>query len=78
MCIIYTHIHILYIYIYTYIKYTTMETEAPAVITGKRPPKSWPSHGKLVFKNVKLRYRTNPPPPPQVIGNVKLRYRLRV
>jgi hypothetical protein len=55
-----------------------METEAPAVITGKRPPKSWPSHGKLVFKNVKLRYRTNPPPPPQVIGNVKLRYRLRV
>jgi hypothetical protein len=35
-----------------------METEAPAVIKTKRPAKSWPSQGKLIFENVKLRYRT--------------------
>jgi len=38
-------------------EYTTMETEAAAVIESERPPKSWPSQGKLVFDNVMLRYR---------------------
>ena len=38
-------------------EYSTMETEAPAIIESNRPPKSWPSQGKLVFDEVKLRYR---------------------
>jgi len=38
-------------------EYSTMETEAPAVIESNRPPKSWPSAGKLSFDDVKLRYR---------------------
>jgi ABC-type multidrug transport system fused ATPase/permease subunit len=38
-------------------EYTVMETEAPAIIESRRPPKNWPSQGKLVFDDVKLRYR---------------------
>jgi ATP-binding cassette subfamily C (CFTR/MRP) protein 1 len=38
-------------------EFSTMETEAPAVIDSNRPPKTWPAQGKLVFSDVKLRYR---------------------
>jgi ABC-type multidrug transport system fused ATPase/permease subunit len=38
-------------------EYTTMETEAATVVESNRPPKSWPSHGRLEFNDVKLRYR---------------------
>mmetsp|Transcript_14532 Transcript_14532/g.49619 ORF Transcript_14532/g.49619 Transcript_14532/m.49619 type:complete len:1544 (-) Transcript_14532:156-4787(-) len=38
-------------------EYTTMETEAPAIVDSYRTADSWPSEGKLSFDNVKLRYR---------------------
>ena len=33
-------------------EYTVMETEAPAVIESARPPKNWPSEGRLVMNDV--------------------------
>ena len=33
-------------------EYTVMETEAPAVIESARPPKNWPSEGRLVLDDV--------------------------
>eukprot|EP00960_Hanusia_phi_P063575 765515-Hanusia_phi.AAC.2 len=38
-------------------EYSTMETEAPAIVDSYRTADSWPSEGKLSFDNVKLRYR---------------------
>ncbi|XP_006833709.1 PREDICTED: canalicular multispecific organic anion transporter 2 [Chrysochloris asiatica] len=38
-------------------EYTKTETEAPWVVEGSRPPKDWPSHGKVEFQNYSVRYR---------------------
>ncbi|XP_070538594.1 ATP-binding cassette sub-family C member 5-like [Ptychodera flava] len=35
--------------------------EAPAIISDKRPEKSWPKEGKVKFINFKMRYRENLP-----------------
>ncbi|XP_042637031.1 ATP-binding cassette sub-family C member 3 [Orycteropus afer afer] len=38
-------------------EYTKMETEAPWVVEGSRPPEGWPPHGKVEFRNYSVRYR---------------------
>lgn len=34
-----------------------LDSEAPQEIPENRPPKDWPSKGKIRFENVKMRYR---------------------
>eukprot|EP00253_Pinus_taeda_P028746 PITA_28746 len=36
-------------------------SDAPAVIEDRRPPDSWPSHGKVELQDLKIRYRANNP-----------------
>ncbi|XP_075417735.1 ATP-binding cassette sub-family C member 3 isoform X1 [Tenrec ecaudatus] len=38
-------------------EYTKIETEAPWVVEGRRPPHGWPSQGKVEFQNYSVRYR---------------------
>ncbi|KAK4259872.1 hypothetical protein QN277_006160 [Acacia crassicarpa] len=42
--------------------YIELETEAPAIIEGNRPPPGWPSSGSIEFEDVVLRYRPELPP----------------
>lgn len=37
-------------------QYTTLQTEAPAVLP-YRPPVNWPTEGAIQFSDLKLRYR---------------------
>ncbi|ANZ77064.1 BA75_04186T0 [Komagataella pastoris] len=39
------------------IEYSTLKSEAPAIIEDNRPPKDWPFEGKIEFKNYSTRYR---------------------
>jgi ABC-type multidrug transport system fused ATPase/permease subunit len=43
------------------VEYTDKTREAPPVIEGQRPPAGWPSEGKLVVKNLSMRYRAATP-----------------
>lgn len=38
-----------------------LESEGPAVIKDRRPPKDWPHNGAIRFVNVKMGYRANLP-----------------
>ncbi|XP_050221778.1 ABC transporter C family member 2-like [Mercurialis annua] len=42
--------------------YIELESEAPPVIEGNRPPPGWPSSGSIKFEDVVLRYRPELPP----------------
>ncbi|XP_071710057.1 ABC transporter C family member 8-like [Rutidosis leptorrhynchoides] len=42
-------------------QYMHIPSEPPAVVEGNRPPSSWPSQGKIEFRDVKIRYRPNAP-----------------
>ncbi len=46
-----------------------LEQEAPHVIPETQPPASWPSQGKIEFKNVVMSYREGLPP---VLKNLSL------
>ncbi|XP_046652903.1 ATP-binding cassette sub-family C member 5-like [Daphnia pulicaria] len=50
----------------------TLESEGPAVIQERRPPKDWPQRGSILFSNVKMRYRPNLP---LVLNNVSFHIR---
>lgn len=41
--------------------FKTLESEGPAVVQERRPPKDWPQRGSILFSNVKMRYRPNLP-----------------
>ncbi|XP_071488722.1 ATP-binding cassette sub-family C member 5-like [Diadema antillarum] len=43
------------------IDYTNLPREAPPTIKDKEPPAKWPEHGRIVFRQVKMRYRDNLP-----------------
>ena len=38
-------------------QYVATDHEAPYIIENKRPPRAWPQHGKIEFKNVYMKYR---------------------
>lgn len=38
-----------------------LETEAPSTIEKTKPSPDWPTRGKIVFKDVKMRYRPGLP-----------------
>jgi ABC-type multidrug transport system fused ATPase/permease subunit len=38
-------------------EYEKLPQEAPAIIKTNRPPPDWPQKGKIVFKNLSLKYR---------------------
>ncbi|KAJ0964619.1 hypothetical protein J5N97_025757 [Dioscorea zingiberensis] len=42
-------------------QYMHIQSEAPAIIDGNRPPQSWPHEGKIEFSELKVRYRPNSP-----------------
>ncbi|KAJ0595167.1 putative ABC-type xenobiotic transporter [Helianthus annuus] len=42
-------------------QFMDIPTEPPAVVVNNRPPSSWPSKGRINFKDLKLRYRPNAP-----------------
>ncbi|ONK66394.1 uncharacterized protein A4U43_C06F7390 [Asparagus officinalis] len=42
-------------------QYMHVPSEAPEVIEGNRPPPSWPSVGRVEFKNLQIRYREDTP-----------------
>ncbi|GLJ26358.1 hypothetical protein SUGI_0507790 [Cryptomeria japonica] len=42
-------------------QYMCIPREAPALIESSRPPKDWPSHGKVELQDLKIRYRSNSP-----------------
>jgi ATP-binding cassette subfamily C (CFTR/MRP) protein 1 len=48
---------------------TNLESEAPAIIEGNRPPEAWPSSGKLSIEGIDVRYREGLP---LVLKNVSL------
>ncbi|KNC71690.1 hypothetical protein SARC_15770, partial [Sphaeroforma arctica JP610] len=50
-------------------EYTDVPTEAPAVVSGHRPPKLWPSLGEVKFTDVSIRYRDGLP---NVLKNVSV------
>lgn len=37
--------------------YIDLPSEAPNVIEDSRPPRNWPDSGKIVFNDVKIKYR---------------------
>ena len=41
------------------LEYSVLETEAPAIVTGNRPPPSWPSRGALDAYGLVVRYRAD-------------------
>ncbi|XP_010618468.1 canalicular multispecific organic anion transporter 2 isoform X1 [Fukomys damarensis] len=51
-------------------EYSKTETEAPWVVEGSRPPKDWPQHGEVEFRNYSVRYR---PGLELVLKNLNLR-----
>jgi ATP-binding cassette subfamily C (CFTR/MRP) protein 1 len=38
-------------------EYTDCPQEAPAVVPGNRPQRSWPQHGRVAFHKYSTRYR---------------------
>ncbi|CAI9259815.1 unnamed protein product [Lactuca saligna] len=42
-------------------QYMHIPPEPPATVEDNRPPPSWPSKGRIVFQDVKIRYRPNAP-----------------
>ncbi|CAG9863422.1 unnamed protein product [Phyllotreta striolata] len=43
-------------------QYTTLDREGPFETIGNKPPRDWPSKGRIVFKNTFLRYAKELPP----------------
>jgi ABC-type multidrug transport system fused ATPase/permease subunit len=39
-------------------EYTELPHEAPLTVPANRPPPEWPSQGRIRFRNLQLRYRT--------------------
>jgi len=42
-------------------EYAVIESEAPPVVEGHRPPKDWPTKGDIAFERTAMRYRPNLP-----------------
>lgn len=42
-------------------QYMNISPEPPAIVEDNRPPSSWPSKGRIVLQDVKIRYRPNAP-----------------
>ncbi|KAL4583725.1 hypothetical protein LXL04_008308 [Taraxacum kok-saghyz] len=42
-------------------QYMNIPPEPPAIVEGKRPPPSWPSKGRIVLQDLKVKYRPNAP-----------------
>ena len=38
-------------------EYAEIESEAPSIVEGYRPPNGWPSQGTIQFKGTTMRYR---------------------
>ncbi|EFX63846.1 ABC protein, subfamily ABCC, partial [Daphnia pulex] len=53
----------------------TLESEGPAVVQERRPPKDWPQRGSILFSNVKMRYRPNLPLVLILLNNVSFHIR---
>ncbi|KAJ2782500.1 Multidrug resistance-associated protein 1 [Coemansia javaensis] len=45
-----------------YRQYSSIEPEAPYIVEGRRPEKSWPQAGRVEFRDFSLRYRADLPP----------------
>lgn len=42
-------------------EYADIESEAPPIVEGQRPPKDWPTKGDIAFERTAMRYRPNLP-----------------
>ncbi|EFJ28692.1 ATP-binding cassette transporter, subfamily C, member 15, SmABCC15 [Selaginella moellendorffii] len=42
-------------------QYMDIPVEPPAIVEHNRPPKTWPSHGEIVFQNLQIKYRPDLP-----------------
>jgi ATP-binding cassette, subfamily C (CFTR/MRP), member 1 len=56
------------------LEYANLPSEAPEIISKKRPPISWPSHGAVEFHNYSARYR---PELNLVLKNINLSFKPR-
>ena len=57
------------------IQYTQIQVESPPIIENSRPPANWPSHGRVTFNNVKMRYREGLEP---VLKGISLEIKVKI